>query len=552
MTCGFVAERRRSPDASMAGPAGATLAVLLVALVLLTGVAHAAGMGSIDVTEGLGHPAAAYQVFAGSVGPDGSVADVTWGTGVDGTGLLAELRGARSGGARPFRGCEGARDVAAVLNVLVEDPATGRWEPGPQDHDTAAAVAFARVAVRHLSAGTPFRGTAAWSSAEGLDEGWYLVASLDEGEPGKGTALLFPSLVTVGTGSVALVPKQARPALSKWVLEDGTGRWQRHADFDRGQTYRQRLVATLGDADLSYYQGYALAFHDTLPEGVCVAPESVSVTLVRGESPDGEGAPLADLTSAFEVSLEGRELAVRCDDILSAAGSDARPQPGDRVVASYEAYLGASVGAGSPGATNAARLVYSSSPLEPAARNSTPDDTNVVYTYRLVVRKVDRAQASVGLAGASFVLQDASGAYALTRDGQLVGWVEQRPDACLLTTDAEGTFCVDGLDAGDYTLTEVGAPAGYDLDEVPLALSIRSSVADDEPLGSLVVTVGGTQGEGDTTTGSVEVVVTNEKAPLLPMTGDEGIPVTALVGAALAGAGSLGLALSLRSRGRRP
>lgn len=509
--------------------------------------------GSIAITQPTSHPAFAYQVFDGDVDDDGSIADIRWGSGVDADALMDEL-----GDTPGFEGLGTAREVAAALNVTAYNPTTGSWEPvtaptvtesGESSKDTALAKRFAEVVSRHLNASGAVEFVGEDSPvASNLDDGWYVVASDYGTDLEDGAALLFPGLITVGKGESRVTPKESAPTLVKEVQEDSNNEWQDYADFEVGQVFRQRLTATIGDADLDYYHSYYLGFTDTLSDGLDLELSSVTVTI------DG-----TDKTELFDIDYKDRVLSVEAADILGEISA------GSKVVVEYDTTINANAEVGAPGNDNKAVLSYSADPRlvqegEPEIKNVTPEEKTVSYTYELKLTKSDEEDASLVLAGAKFSLHRlADGRYAVlasidddnvdsTTDNNegngrvvIAGWADTPQEGGYVTTQADGTACILGLDAADeYVLNEVVAPDGYDLDTGDIPFVITANPATNVALANLSVSVSdGEAASGDISLGLVGLDATNVKAPVLPTTGLGGIMSSVVLGGGLVAAAAL-------------
>ncbi len=120
--------------------------------------------------------------------------------------------------------------------------------------------------------------------------------------------------------------------------------------------------------------------------------------------------------------------------------------------------------------------------------DKTPDDKVIVFTYEVDINKTDKATGA-SLEGAKFVLSrtvNNKTEYAVLANNKISGWISGMTptgdnDAktvtwtnsnketvatgtpTVLESDRTGIFKMIGLDAGTYTLTELVAPAGYQL-----------------------------------------------------------------------------------------
>ena len=219
------------------------------------------------------------------------------------------------------------------------------------------------------------------------------------------------------------------------------------------------------------------------------------------------------------------QLVVEFEDIKAYAGVDK-----DTIVTvNYTAVLNENAVIGLDGQENKVDLTYSNNPnveynpdtTDNTAPNintipdtdKTPEDTVVVFTYEVDVTKVDNITKDA-LAGAKFILKDKDGKMAVLDNGKVTDWIGGAtaaaategadkgkvtftgtktsknhagetgytvPDPTVIETPANGKFNIIGLDAGEYTLTELVAPEGYVLpSDTDFALTVlpKGKVAD--------------------------------------------------------------------------
>lgn len=544
--------RRKHPTpAQRALISGAIIALALspATPALAAGETRAAPTGSIRITESITHAAYAYQVFAGSVETDGTIADIKWGSGVRGEALLAALARTQS-----FAGVTSAREVAEKLSVIEYSESAGGWVyisgipangNASISRETALAKQFAVIVSQYLDTGhrTQFTG-GNQPVASGLEPGWYVVASDYATQPGESAALLFPGLITVSNTQSEVTPKESVPTVTKEIFEDsGDGSWGTYADFEIGQPFKQRLTATIGDSDIDYYDHYYLSFSDVFSTGLELAtnPTDIKVKI------DGR-----DKTSLFSISYSNKTLTVTGNDIKSAIHA------GSKVEVVYDAVLTKAAVAGSEGNPNAVRLTYSADPrtTENGAsdiKTVTPYEATYAYTYKLSLTKSDSKNARLTLPGAKFslrrssdgkyaVLQAASGTSTDTstgnnegnRDVVVTGWVSKE-EASFVTTGQGGVATITGLDAGEeYVLNEVVAPDGYDLDASDISFVIASNATGSTALTGVAISVDSKPYQaGNASTGQVSMGATNVKSPLLPTTGLGGIATSVILGSGL-------------------
>ncbi|MDD6283165.1 MAG: prealbumin-like fold domain-containing protein, partial [Oribacterium sp.] len=151
-----------------------------------------------------------------------------------------------------------------------------------------------------------------------------------------------------------------------------------------------------------------------------------------------------------------------------------------------------------------------------------PDDKNIVFTYKAVVNKVDQDKKS--LAGAAFKLEKkkSDGTYATVKE---------------FTAGTDTRFEFNGLDDGNYKLTETTTPAGYNTIN-PIEFTISAEHDTDSADPKLTRLSGNaTSGEAtftaDKDAGSLTTNVVNNQGINLPTTGGMGTRVLYAGGAAM-------------------
>lgn len=219
------------------------------------------------------------------------------------------------------------------------------------------------------------------------------------------------------------------------------------------------------------------------------------------------------------------------------------------------------------GNTNQPALIYGTDPYteSDASDEEIPGGgTPKVYTYGLKLTKknsdddvLSNAVFSVksGTTNLKFI-EDATknGTYTLAKDQGAAGATDQ------LTTNAQGTFNIKGLDANvEYVLEETKAPSGYFRNHGSVTFkitpekntkgkltgAIKSVAAKDENGTELADTSAWTCGIDQTNTAYVAVTLKDTKIPFLPATGGMGTVIFTIVGDALM---ILAIVLFIRSR----
>ena len=176
---------------------------------------------------------------------------------------------------------------------------------------------------------------------------------------------------------------------------------------------------------------------------------------------------------------------------------------------------------------NHAVLEYSNDPTDETSKSTTPPEIETVYSAKIVIDKYETGKESTKLAGATFVLYKevtAEGATEATKmyykwnaTDNKVEWVADKTQATSKTTDSNGAASFDGLADGTYYLEETAAPAGYNLLEAPVSVTVNGATATEADLSALTVTE----------------KVANNTGTLLPSTGGIGTTIFYVLGGIL-------------------
>lgn len=179
---------------------------------------------------------------------------------------------------------------------------------------------------------------------------------------------------------------------------------------------------------------------------------------------------------------------------------------------------------------NHAVLKYSNDPTNDHSSIETPPEIETVYSAKIVIDKYETGKEDTKLAGATFILYKevttGEGEAAVTSKlyykwndtDKKVEWVTDKTQATSKTTDSNGAASFDGLADGTYYLEETAAPAGYNLLDNPVSVTVNGANVTAADLSSLTVTE----------------KVANNTGSLLPATGGTGTTVFYVIGAALA------------------
>ena len=403
---------------------------------------------------------------------------------------------------------------------------------------------------------------------------WLIVA--DDDAIAQGEAGTAPIMALVGGSAVTVKAKAATPKVAKHVLEDSTDAWQKAADATVADDLYWRLSATV-PAGLTAYDTYTVRFVDTMSAGLDPSKVAASMRVYVAAGADGgfdavsagkdgrAGTEPAkgwtDITAqcATKVAVDGKTFTVRTGDLIAALGGADAFTAGARVVAVYDAPLGASCNRGATkGNPNEVCLRYPRSPLADQSGDAgftrTPSDDACAYTWGLSLIKRSSSDDKP-LAGAKLRIIDDRGRI-LTTDGS---W--SMDAAACVTTGADGHVELSGVDAGVYTVEEVAAPKGYTAFEGKRTVTVTSEGLDVKQVAAAKpkVTVSAESplrvDTADAGTGSIELSVLNTPSKeasrgFMPSTGDR----TLVLVAALAAIGVAAIVVALvikRGGGRR-
>ena len=270
--------------------------------------------------------------------------------------------------------------------------------------------------------------------------GYYLIKDKDGTVPSS--AAYTPYIVSV-VGNVTIEPKSNEvPNFTNKLKDtnDTTGvitGWQDSADYDIDDKIPFRLQGTVSK-DFDSYKTYYYAFHDVEEAGLTFDPSSVKVFV--GDEETGTKIDASNYTVVTNPA-DGCTFEIVFDDLKNIPSVTAK----SIITVTYESTLNGNAVLGAQGNVNTAKLEYSNNPRGNGT-GTTPWDNVIVFTYKVVVNKVD--QDNNPLVGAQFNLTK-----------KINGGTEVIKT---MTIDSSETqFTLSGLDDGEYTLTETVTPAHY-------------------------------------------------------------------------------------------
>lgn len=462
------------------------LSVVMVMALGLTVVAEGTTYKLTLTGTKTGHTYEAYQIFTGdlSTNTEGKkvLSNVQWGTGVTHTST------------------ESAADVAKVLGdgTMTLD---AFWE----QHNLTEVK-------KEVSS------SAGSTEIDGLAAGYYLVKDKDGTQDGKEDA--YTKFIVQVVGDTETVIKSDVPTVEKKVKDtnDSTGvtsGWQDSADADIKDNVQYQITGTM-PSTIGDYTTYKYVFTDTMSKGLTYTANNAKITIGN-----------TDVTSSFKEVVTTKEdgsTVVTWTCVNLKGIKDVKIDENTKVVVTYTAELNDNAIIGAAGNPNMVYLTYSNNPNKggEGETGKTPEDKNIVFTYKTVVNKVDQDNKS--LKGASFKLEKklSDGSYKMVKK---------------FTAGEETTFEFSGLDDGEYKLTETTTPAGYNtIAPIEFTISaVHDTSSDDPELTSLTgdVTSGEAEFTVDKNEGSFTTNVVNKKGSTLPSTGGRGTTMIYIIGAAL-------------------
>ena len=350
--------------------------------------------------------------------------------------------------------------------------------------------------------------------------GYYLIKDRDGSLSGSEPYTTY--LVSV-VGNVIINPKSsAVPEFKKKLKDtnDSTGDvsgWQDSADYDIGDDIPFRLQGTVPE-DYDSYKTYYYAFHDVEETGLTFDPSSVKVFV--GDEETGTKIDASNYTVVTNPA-DGCTFEIVFDDLKNIPSVTAK----SIITVTYESTLNGNAVLGAQGNVNTAKLEYSNNPRGNGT-GTTPWDNVIVFTYKVVVNKVD--QAGQPLVGAQFTLTK-----------KINGGTEVIKT---MTIDSSETqFTLSGLDDGEYTLTETVTPAHYNTIS-PITFTVKADHTitwETERREDILTSLSGDKKVGEITfassktDGTLTTDVINNIGTTLPGTGGIGTTIFYVIGGGL-------------------
>lgn len=455
-----------------------------------------------------------YQIFTGTLSEN------------NGTKVLSDIKWGKNGTNGDTAVTEGDSVPETVLNDIT------RVATKPDSEKLAVIEKYVNLKGEKFT--TVNSGT-----TENVPAGYYLIKDADNSYNDKHDA--YTQFIVEVAGKVIFQPKTDYPTVEKKVKENSketgtTGdygeRYNDVADYSIGDAVPFKLIGSVPDMS-QYSTSYKYTFHDTLANSL-KAPDKADVKVYMSSNKAGSGKQ--DITSNFTVTVSGQEITVHTEDLKAIDGISA----GKYILVEYSAVLNSNAAINNDnvadtdkGNINKVYLTYSNNPRNESEAGKTPEDTVIVFTYKIEATKVD-GETSKELQGVTFRIYKMSGddkLYAQVAEGKLKDWITTADDNCVLTSGKDGKFSLAGLDDGTYFIEEITPLPGYNSID-PVEIKINGNTNNGQSgngatseLTSVKFTVGKTTADA--------ITIVNNAGTTLPSTGGMGTTVFYVVGGGL-------------------
>lgn len=351
--------------------------------------------------------------------------------------------------------------------------------------------------------------------------GYYLIK--DKEDTLAGTEESYTTYIVTLSKNTTIEPKSAVPSFEKKIKDtnDSKGEisgWQDSADYDIGDQVPFKLEGTVA-SNYDAYKTYYMAFHDVEEKGLTFNSESVKVYV------DG-----TEITSEYEVKTS--ELTDGCtfEVVFSDLKQIESVKANSKITVEYTSTLNENANLGNQGNVNKAKMEFSNNPNQEQGgekeTGETPWDNVIVFTYKVVVNKVDGEEKA--LAGAEFTLEK------VLKNGE-------KQTITVVKSEDGTSFEFKGLDDGDYILTETKTPAGYNtIAPIKFTVTAKHNITwESEGRTDILTSLNGNVTTGNITFTSSDdkstltTKVINKKGITLPSTGGMGTTIFYVIGSIL-------------------
>ncbi len=350
------------------------------------------------------------------------------------------------------------------------------------------------------AAGSVTADNANSATITGLDNGYYLVYDEGSATPGNNAEKAIANIALTTTDPDAtIVLKASVPTIDKKITGVGDS-----ATNTASATGEDAVSATINQhvgfqidsnvPDLTGYTNYTYKVSDTMSDAL-IPDENAKVTIGTD-----------DVTSSCEIVYSGQTMTITVP--FAIIKNYAKDTP---ITITYSARVSADakIYPDATGNSNEAELEYSNNVDDLTIKETTPPSEVHIYLFSIDVTKVNDKDEK--LPGAKFVLKDNNGNFipvTLSSGRYKVSDTLAATEAnATVISDSNGKIYIDGLGEGTYTLTEIEAPATYNLLTDPVEITITATYD--------------TNGNVTSVSGNTKTVV-NKAGGLLPSTGGMG------------------------------
>lgn len=444
--------------------------------------------------------------------------------------------------------------------IKISENGSVYWNDNSIDRTEANVAEFAKLALAYAKASEAIAPTATEPAiqTEGMDRAEAYFTNLELGYYLIDSSLGTFCGLTSADPQAIIREKNSVPSVIKSVYNSELRGWTWYSDASIGDTVEYKTDIIVGDGMVNYI------LYDTMDPGLTFAG-SVSVKY-QIASRDASGQLVRDDTGNV---VYGDETVIELDTvkpqyILTDASMNETVdytfsvefvdenigqynlRNGDKLIVYYNATLNSNATVGSASNDNRTKMTYGEK--TGADISTTEEDYTSTYTWQFNVRKLNSTKSPLG--GATFKLcKDDAGTQVMYFDAPTAS--QPAAEAAVnppvyrynasgavseITTDAtyNGEFVLAGLDSGTYYLFETAAPAGYNLLNGPVTITISSTDSSATGTASVEPTVTVSFNEGDTVAVAQGVVIIeNASGTPLPMTGGIGTTFFYIVGAVL-------------------
>ena len=511
----------------------------------------------------------AYQIFTGTVS-GGKLTNIGWGSSMpdDKTALLAALKADTvfgSGDENKFyslTATDSAEKFADVMGTIInESDMANELAKVLDDFATTTPVTDGNAGTVNV--------------IEGVAPGYYLVKETSPASSDNPKNPISLNLLKVVDGNVTIDAKEDLPTLDKKITGPNAKNDGKANAVSIGDTVSYEIDCDM--PDMTGYSKYYYVINDTLSDGLTFDPTSVVVKIDNVALTAGTDYEVQTEDAAAPYTFQ-----VVFKDFVNR--TEAKDSP---IVVTYNAVLNEDADRTSAGNLNTANLTYSNNPNdnyggtpptgdepgdgEPVG--TTPSKQTKTYTANIKLTKTDGTNALAGakfsisgtsakavlINGTSYVKDNTNGTYYKLKNGTFTTTAPDGDEDLYDGTDkykivenidkdttytdicmeayvkADGTLEFGGLGAGTYTITELEAPAGYNmLSPASFTITIDNENASfDSPAWTASTNLSGVTVSMDQSTATASMTIVNKAGSTLPSTGGIGTKLFYIFGSLL-------------------